>query len=175
LVLTVITIAINVLPIAAVLLMYQNNLLGLIVPPEVNTIVDKVLTPEDSLGEALENFTLVDSHYDAASRTVTLTFEIANPLQFDMTIDSMSADVRCAEHGFPLGHATITNPVAIRAGETAEISVEGTWTQDALQHFMTAHAGAKTIDIELTGISVTVNGVSIQTDEVMKIPNFPVM
>jgi hypothetical protein len=87
----------------------------------------------------------------------------------------MSADVRCDEHDFPLGHVTINNPVAISAGETAAIDIAGTWTQDALHHFQTAHAEAKKIDVELTGISVTVNGVSIQTDEVMKIPNFPVM
>ena len=34
LILTVITIAINVVPIAGILLVYQNNLLGLVVPPE---------------------------------------------------------------------------------------------------------------------------------------------
>jgi hypothetical protein len=175
LILTAITIAINVVPIAGVLLMNQNNLLGLIIPPEINTIVNDVVAPKEQLGESLGNVTFVDSHYDAASRMATLTFEFTNPLQFDMTVDSMSADVRCDEHDFPLGHAIINNPVAISAGETAEIDVAGTWTQDALQHFLKAHAGAKKIDVELTEISVTVNGVSIQTDEVMKIPDFPVM
>jgi hypothetical protein len=174
LVLTAITIAINVLPIAGILLMYQNNLLGLIVPPEINTIINNVFIPEESLGKVLENFTLADSHYDAASRTVTLTFEVTNPLKFDLAVNSMSADVRCDEHDFPLGHAIINNPVAISAGETAAIDVAGTWTQDAINHFLAAHAGAQKIDVELTGICVTVNGVSIQTDEVMKIPDFPV-
>ena len=175
LILTVITIVINVVPVAGVLLMYQNNLLGLVVPPEINTIVNDVVVPEEQLGGFLGNVTFVDSHYDTASRTATLTFEVTNPLQFDMTFDSMSADVRCDEHDFPLGHAIINNPVAVSAGETAEIDVAGTWTQDALHHFLTAHAGAKNVDVELTGISVTVNGVSIQTGEVMKIPDFPVM
>lgn len=175
LILTVITIVINAVPVAGVLLMYQNNLLGLVVPPEINTIVNDVVVPEEQLGGFLGNVTFVDSHYDTASRTATLTFEVTNPLQFDMTVDSMSADVRCDEHDFPLGHAIINNPVAISASETAEIDVAGTWTQDALHHFLTAHAGAKNVDVELTEISVTVNGVSIQTGEVIKIPDFPVM
>jgi len=175
LILTVITIVINAVPVAGVLLMYQNNLLGLIVPPEINTIVNDVVVPEEQLGGFLGNVTFVGSHYDTASRKATLTFEVTNPLQFDMTFDSMSADVRCDEHDFPLGHAIINNPVAVSAGETAEIDVAGTWTQDALHHFLTAHAGAKNVDVELTGIAVTVNGVSIQTGEVMKIPDFPVM
>jgi LEA14-like dessication related protein len=174
LILTAITIAINVVPIAGVLLMNQNNLLGLVVPPEINTVINDVIVPDGQLGESLGNVTFVDSHYDNASRTVTLTFEVTNPLQFDIAVDSMSADVRCDEHDFPLGHAIINNPVAISAGETATIDVAGTWTQDAIKHFLTAHAGAQKIDVELTRISLTVNGVSIQTDEVMKIPDFPV-
>jgi LEA14-like dessication related protein len=174
LILTAVTIIINVVPVAGVLLINQNNLLGLIVPPEINTVINELTVPEGQLEELLGNVTFVDSQYDAAAQRTTLTFKFTNPLQFDVVVDSMSADVRCDEHDFPMGRAIITNPVAIRAGETGEINVEGTWTQNALQHFLTAHAGAKKIDIELTGISVTVNGVSIQTDKIMKIPNFPV-
>lgn len=154
--------------------MNQNNLLDLVVPPEISMVINDVIAPEAQSGGPLGNVTLVDSHYDSASQTATLTFEFTNPLQFDMTVDSMSADARCDEHDFPLGHAIINNPVAISAGETAKIDVAGTWTQEAIQHLLTAHAGARKIDVELTGISFTVNGVSIQTDEVVKIPGFPV-
>jgi hypothetical protein len=73
-----------------------------------------------------------------------------------------------------MGHATISNPVSIRAGETARIDVVGTWTQEAVNHVQTAHAGAQSIDIELVGVTINVNGVIVQTDEFVKIPNFPV-
>lgn len=174
LILTVITIAINVLPIAGVLIMYRDNLLGLVIPPEINTVINEGVISEGSLEDAVGNFTFVDSHYDAASRTVTLTFEVTNPLKFDLAVNLMSVDVRCAEHDFPIGHALISDPVDIGAGETASIAIEGSWTQEAIDHFLTAHAGAQTIDIELSGLSVNVNGVSIQTDEVVTIPDFPV-
>jgi hypothetical protein len=171
LILTVITIAINVIPIAGILIIYHNNLLGLVVPPEINNLINDGVIPKDPL----ENFTFVDSQYDAASRTVTLTFEVTNPLKFDLTVNSMSADAQCDAHHYPMGHVAISNPVDIHAGETATINVAGTWTQDAINHFQTAHAGAQNIDIELTGLSIDVNGVSVQTDEVVKIPNFPIM
>jgi hypothetical protein len=174
LLLTVITIAINVLPIAGVLLIYRDNLLGLVVPPEINNVINDVVTPGGSLEESVGNFTFVGSQYDEASRTVTLTFEVTNPLNVDLSVNSMSADVRCAEHDFPIGHALISDPVDIGAGETASIAIEGSWTQEAIDHFLTAHEGAQTIDIELSGLSVNVNGVSIQTDEVVTIPDFPV-
>ena len=105
---------------------------------------------------------------------MTLTLEVTNPLQFDLAVDSMSANVRCDEHDFPLGHATITNPASINTGETAEISIAGTWTQDGISHLLTSHAEGQKTDVELTGISLTVNGISIQTNEVMKIPDFPI-
>ena len=41
LILTLITIAITVVPIVGVLLTYQDNLVGLFVPPEINDIADK--------------------------------------------------------------------------------------------------------------------------------------
>jgi hypothetical protein len=170
LILTVITIAINVIPIAGILIVYQNNLLGLIVPPEINNIINDGIIPEDPLG----NLTFVDSQYDAASRTVTLTFEVTNPLEFDLTVNSMSADVQCDAHDFPMGHVTINNPVYIGAGETAAINVIGTWTEEAENHIQTAHAGAQSIDVELVGFTINVDGLIIQTDEHVKIPNFPV-
>jgi len=178
LILTVITIAINVLPIAGILLIYQNNLLGLIIPPEISTMINDpstIMVNDTSITEeSLGNLTLVDSQYDATSRTVTATFQFTNPFKFDLTVDSMTADIQCDAHDFPMGHAIISNPVDVLAGETATIDVVGTWTQDAINHFLTAHAGAQSIDIELVGLVITVNGISVQTDERVKIPNFPI-
>jgi hypothetical protein len=177
LILTVITIAINVVPITGVLLIYRNNLLGLVVPPEISTLVNDpstILNDPSIAEESLGNLTFVDSQYDATSRTVTATFQFTNPFKFDLTVDSMTADIQCDAHDFPMGHAIISNPVDVLAGETATIDVVGTWTQDAINHFQTAHVGARSIDIELVGLVITVNGISVQTDERVKIPNFPI-
>jgi hypothetical protein len=177
LLLTAVSIAISVLPIAGVLLAYSGNLLGLVIPPEINMIVndeDGGIISESALEEAIENFKVVESHYDAEARTVSLTFEVTNPLKFNVSVNSMIAEVRCAEHDFPLGYAVINNPVEIDAGETASVTVDGGWTQEAVNHVMTAHEGEKTIDIELTGISVDISGLSIQTDQVFTIPDFPI-
>ena len=174
LILTVITIAINVVPVAGVLLMNRDNLVGAVIPPEISAVINDVIVSGGQLGESL-NFTFVDSDYDAASRTVTLSFEVVNPLQFDVTVDSMSADVRCDEHDFPLGHTVIQNPVLIREEATVGIDVAGTWTKEGIAHLLAAHEGEQRVDVELTEISLSINGVSIQTDEVIKIPNFQVM
>ena len=154
--------------------MNRDNLVGAVIPPEISAVINDVIVSGGQLGESL-NFTFADSHYDAASRTVTLSFEVVNPLQFDVTVDSMSADVRCDEHDFPLGHTVIQNPVLIREEATVGIDVAGTWTKEGIAHLLAAHEGEQRVDVELTEISLSINGVSIQTDEVIKIPNFQVM
>lgn len=171
LVLTLVTIAINVIPIAGILLMYQGDWAALVVPPEVTDIINDGVISENPL----ESITFVNSTYDAETRTVTLTFEVTNPLNYDLTVNSMFAEVRCDEHDFPMGNLTIADPVDMRAGETVRLDVTGTWTEEAVTHIETAHAGAHTIGIEVVGITVTVNGVTIQTGEVVKVPDFPVM
>jgi hypothetical protein len=170
LILTAITIAINLVPIAGILLAYQNNLPGLVVPPEIDRITNGGFITE----EPLEPPVFVDSQYNVTSHTVTLTFQFTNPFNFDVTINSMSADIQCDAHNFPLGHATLNNPVNIRASETATITVLGTWTQDAINHFQTAHAGAQSIDVELVGLTINVNGINVQTNEHIKISNVPI-
>ena len=151
--------------------MYQGNWLGLVVPPEITDMINDGVISENPL----ESLNFVDSHYDSETRTVTLTFEVTNSFDYDLTVISMSAEVRCDAHKFPMGQLTIANPVHMRAGETTRIDVTGTWTQEAIDHLQTAHAGAHSVDIELVGATINVNGVTVQTDELVKIPNFPVM
>jgi len=54
LLLTVITIAIVVIPIVGMLLAYQNNLLGLFVPPEITELADDFMGGDGDNGSVLE-------------------------------------------------------------------------------------------------------------------------
>lgn len=167
--LSLVTIAIIVVPIVGVLIAYQNNLLGLFIPPEVNDIASNLMTGG---GTNLEPPTVVgEPKYDPTSRTVSLTFQFTNPFNLSITINSMSGSVECAEHNFHLGNATLSNPVSVGAGEKATITVLVTWTEEAISHFQTAHAGEKEVDVNLVGLTVDVKGIKIQTNQSIKIPN----
>ena len=168
LLLTLITLAIAVGPLAGVLIVYQNNLLGLIVPPELIKIMNGNFFTEKSFQPPK----FVGSQYDAASRTVTLTFNFSSP--FNMTFNSMSANVECAVHEVLLGHAALGKPITVRANETAMVTVTCTWTEDAISHFQSAHAGAKSIDVDLVGLSINVKGINIQMNDRIRIPNVPI-
>ena|SRR3989337_940551 len=159
LILTLITVAIVAGPLIGMLLAYQNNFMGLVMP---------------SFPENLEPPTFVESQYDETSRKVGLTFSFTNPLNSDLTINSMSANLECDAHNFPLGTAELDNPVKIRAGETKSITIFGTWTDEALDHFQTGHSGETSVDVELVDLAIDIKGLKVQTDQHIPIEDIPI-
>jgi hypothetical protein len=176
LILTVVSIVIIVVPIVGVVLMYQNNLLGLIIPPQINDIMDSLKGGGNSGGgNNSGNPQIVgEPQYNPASRTVTLTFQYTNPFSFSVTIKSMSGNILCHVDDFPLGNASLSKPVSMGAGETAMLTVQGTWTDAAINHFGSVHAGQKTVTVDLVDVAVDVSGVKIQTDQRIPISDVPI-
>lgn len=177
LLLTVITIAIVVIPLVGMLLAYQNNLLGLFVPPEINQIADDLTGGNGNNGSGMEPPTMVgEPQYDAASRTFSVTFQYKNSFPVGITIKSLSGDIECVEHRFPLGNASLSKSVSIDAGETGTMTVLGTWTNEAINHFHTAHAGEENVDVVLVNMTVDISGIQLQFDQsqmeqTMQVPN----
>jgi hypothetical protein len=83
----------------------------------------------------------------------------------------MSGDVQCAAHGFPLGTLTLDHPVSVAKGETKTLTVLGTWTEDAITHFQTAHADEAMVDANLVGLTVDVRGIQVKMNQSIQIPN----
>ncbi len=156
-------------PVGAVVVIYRDDLTQLVVPPEIEEITDSTLT-------ASQSFTLpqfVSSTYDVATKTVTVTFNFTNPFNLNMTINSVSADVQCNDHKFTLGHASLNNAVKLDFNETANLTVNFKWTQEAEAHFLAQHAGAKTININLINVGVDVSGITIETPQTVNIGEVP--
>jgi len=177
LVLTVITIAIVVVPLVGVLLAYQGNLLGLFIPPEINEIADELMGGGGDNGSGLEPPTMVgEPQYDEASQTFSVTFQYKNSFHMDITIKSLSGNIECDEHRFPLGNASLSEPVSIDAGETGTMTVLGTWTDEAISHFRTGHADEENVDVVLVDFAVDIGGFQLQFDQSqmeqgMQVPN----
>jgi len=176
LLLTLITIAIVVIPIVGMLLAYQNNLLGLFIPPEINEIADN-LSGGGTNGSGLEPPTMVgEPQYDEATRTFSASFQYKNTFPIDITIKSLSGNIKCDEHHFPLGNASLSKPVSIDAGETATLTVLGTWTEEAISHFRTCTQEKELVDVVLVDFAVDISGIQIQMDQSqmeqrMQVPN----
>jgi len=157
-------------PVAGIAVVYRANPVEMIIPPEVEEIVTGTI----GTNKPIELPQYVSSNYDSATPTVVATFSFTNPFKVDLRINSLSADVECVDHVFALGHAELSNPVQINEGATAMITVIFIWTQAAADHFVTAHTGAATIDINLTNLGLDVSGITIETPENIRV-NVPLL
>ncbi|MBN1244090.1 hypothetical protein JXA31_00680 [Candidatus Bathyarchaeota archaeon] len=177
LLLTLITIAIVVVPIVGMVLAYQGNLLGLFIPPEINEIADDLTGGDGDNGSGLEAPTMVgEPTYDEATRTFSVSFQYKNTFHLDITIKSLTGNIECDEHRFPLGNASLSKPVSIDAGETGTLTVLGTWTEEAIDHFENMHAGEEMVDVVLVDFAVDISGIQLQMDQgqmeqSMQVPN----
>jgi hypothetical protein len=158
-------------PVVGVAVVYQNNLTELVVPPELTQVLNCSVT----IGDQTNLAQVVNVQINNSSRTLTLTVAITNPVNYTLTLNSFSANVECSQHNFVMGSISLVNPVALPASQTTNVNFVSTWTAAAEDHFRTAHPGASTIDLNLVGLVVDVNGVNMSPSEPVGIPNVPIV
>jgi hypothetical protein len=167
-------------PIGAVALVYQGNLQEVVIPPQVQEMIDsgasRVSLNGAALfnGEALQLPQFVGASVDSAARSVDIVLSFNNSLNVDLEMESISANVVCSEHGFDVGEANLAQPVTLGANRVSEMTTICHWTLEAENHFASAHSGESGVDLDATGITVEVNGITIQSNENYHIPNVPV-
>jgi len=180
LILTLVTIAIVVIPIVGILLAYQGNLIGLFVPPEITDVADDLMGGDGDNGSGLELPEMVgEPVYDEATGTFSVSFEYTNSFPIDITINSLSGNIECVEHGFSLGVASLSEPVSIDAGETGLLTIVGSWTEPAMGHFESAHGDEENVAVVLADFAVDISGIQLELDpnqmgqgmEGMEVPN----
>jgi hypothetical protein len=148
-------------PVTAVAVVYRDNPIEMVVPPEVEQIVTNTL----NTARPVELPQYISSTCDPSARTVSAIFSFTNPFNLDLRINSLSADIMCIDHRFALGSARLSNPVQLDEGATAMITIVFTWTQEAEEHFQTAHPEATSIDIEMVNLGIDVSGITVQVPE----------
>jgi len=60
------------------------------------------------------------------------------------------------------------------AGDIKTLTVVTVWTDVALAHFQSLHAGENTIDIDLVDTAVDAGGLNIQSSEPIRINSVPI-
>jgi len=169
-ILTLITIATALGPMAAVVIQYNNNLSELVVPNEVSEMLNNTI----GTGQ-FEMPVFVSSQYDNATHTVRLTFNFTNTFAYNLTLKSISGDAQCTLHNQTLGFLSLNGTVEIPAGETTQIPVLCALTENAENHFRTDHPGAASVDVKVLDLTLNVNDVTVQLSESVDLPNVPVV
>jgi hypothetical protein len=182
LILLLISIGTVVGPVGAVVVMYRDNLVQLVVPPEINDIINGNSTlaniTQDNGASGSGGFltpVFVGSQIDSMSRTFTVTVNFTNTFNLNFTLNGLTAGVVCSQHNYPLGNINLNGVIEILSGETTQITASGSWTQDAENHFLTEHLGATAIDVNLVDLTINVNGITVQQTEPISVGSVPII
>jgi hypothetical protein len=182
-ILVLITIGTVVGPVGAVAIIYRDNLVGLVITPQINDLmhgngilanniaVSNNNQDDNSVGGGLVMPTLVSSSVNNVDRTFQVTVNVTNPLNDDLTINSITSDVECSQDHFQLGSISLASPVAIPSGQNSILTVSGYWTQDAENHIQTSHDGQTSISVYLINTSIDINGLIAQYNSPIPVPN----
>ena len=167
--LTVLSIAIIVIPIVVVVLEYQNNLLGLVVPPELANLANGNNNSNgNNSNSLLGSFQLPQSvgepQYNPETKTASFTFNFTNPLKTPLTINKLEAGIVSHNDGVLLGNVSIGNPLSLAPGQTADITALGVLSNDAINYFKTHYAGQNSLNVDFVNLNVDIAGIKVQVD-----------
>ncbi len=114
-----------------------------------------------------------EPQYFPENNTVKFTYNFTNPLNTEITITTLQAEVVCHDHGFPLGQVGI-DPSTLQPGQTIDITAFGVLSDEALEHIVTQHAGQSTINADFENLDVEMGGVTIQMDLQQYVGSIPI-
>lgn len=175
-------------PVGAVVIMYRDNLPGLVIPPEVQELINgdttilaqNVITNDPVGDQNSEDLgpmgfvmpTFVSATVDATLKTFTVTINVTDFLNYDLTLNTINATVINSDDDNQLASIHLINPQTIAAGQSALVTVSGEWTQ-AAEDYYTNHPYAQSINVKLTDIAIDVNGITVQTSQPIDIGTIP--
>lgn len=156
--LLLISVAITIGPIGTAAIIYRDNLIDLVVPPEASQLVTE-------FSEEKPSVTFKEYEYNTSSRTVNLEISVTNPYAFSLVINSFSADVECTAHHVHLGKAYCHDPQSIPAKSTTSVVITVTWDEDATTHTDNNHSGESSIFVDLVQLTADVQGINVQLQD----------
>ena len=173
--LTLLTIAITVTPIVVEVLIYRDNLLGLIIPSEITDLINGERNSSNSIGNnAVDRLLNSDfdlpqpvgePQYDPETRTLSATFSFTNPLQTPISVDKISSGIVSHDDGFVIGNLLIDKPIRLDPGQSADITTTATLSAEAINYLKAKSVDQDSINVDLVDLNVDLAGIQVQLDK----------
>ncbi len=191
-ILLLVSVGLVVGPVGAVVVIYRDDLSGLVIPPEIQDMMggngNFILGDgNNNYGNGSGNYSngnggdgsgsflvpvFVGATVDQASRTFTVTVNFTNNFSYDLTLNALNATAEETQQHIQLATVSLSSPVTMAAGETSQVTVAGSWMQAAEQLVSGFHEG-QTINVSLINVVIDVNGIIIQPDEPINVGAIP--
>ena len=174
-----------ILPLIFTVLAYQDNFLGLLVPPQItaamsgnNHVIQETLPDFNNIRNVEPTFN-DDFQFNPEDGTYGLSINFSNPLDTPVTFDSLSLTVT-DENGTILGTINLGNPVTLVPGKNSTIPIEGALSQDLITLLQNSgidltepsfnlenmeEIGLDINNIHFTNVNIDVGGIQLHIDE----------
>jgi hypothetical protein len=172
-------------PVGAVAIIYRDDLSQLVITPQIQDIIDgnSPIVPinNNPIGDngdgpglsGLMSPTFVSAQVNEATNTFTGIFTITNTLKYDLTLNSFIANVEITQNHIQASSISLGNPVIVMAGETAQLTISGSWTQAAQDYIVNNYSSTASFEVFIVNAEVNVNGVIIQSNETIEVGTIP--
>jgi hypothetical protein len=175
---TLLSILIIAVPITVEVVLYRDNLLGLVVPPEITNLFNGNQNSGDS-NNPVKNDTVISSlvnsgidlpqpvgepQYNPETKTVSFTFNFTNPLQTPLVVNKLEASIVSHDTGVFLGNVTLEKPIELKPGQTMDITAIDALSDETINYFKTTAFDQKSINADFVNLTVDLGGVIVQID-----------
>lgn len=166
--LALLTIAIIVVPITLEVILYRDNLFGLIVPPEIANMINGDRSKGNGGSIVNSQFELPqpvgEPQYNPETKSVSFIFNFTNPLETPITVNKLQAGIFSHDDNVFLGNITIDKPLTINPGQTMDITASGTLSDNAINYLQDNYRKQESINLDLTDLNVDLAGISVKVD-----------
>ena len=169
LLLVLLSVAIVVGPIAGVLYFYRDNLSSLVLPPQINNL----LQGNQTVPEFQPPQPSGAPQYNPQNGTFTLSYTFTNPFDTTITITNLTGEVKAKDYNLILGNVTLKQPVSIAPKQTATLTTTGTIDPTAVSQIKAQNPNTTSVEVSLEDVSVTAGGISVQIGEVPNVGQVP--
>lgn len=149
---------------------YRDNLLGLVIPPEINDLVNN----RAQTGMPFELPQIQGEpqiSYDAEAGIASLSFNFNNPLDIPISFDQFTAGIVYKGDNTFLGNLTINEPIMIQPGQTEQIKILGNIPQETVSNLNSKYGGLSEDELfnslrqySLVDVNINVGGIIMHVD-----------
>jgi len=163
--LTLLSIIIVVGPLVGVLISYRDNLVGLVVPPEMKNLGSDVEKGNFASSNLQLATFAAEPQYNQETAAFSYPINFTNPLTSEISVDQMSAEIKFKDSNAILGNISIAQPIQIAPGESAIINATGTLDPAAVNQ-LKAQNFSNINNIVLENVNIVVGGVQMHFDQI---------
>ena len=171
--LTILSIAIIIVPLALEVYTYKDNLEGLVLPPQIQNLMNGSSNGassgvQSSVSPSLPNFQIPQPvgqpQYNPTTGALSYPFNFTNPLSTQLSFSQLSAQV-ATEDGTPIGNVSIPQAITIAPGANSIITAVGN-LNPAMVNQLAAQYQSGTLNIALNNVNVVVGGINVHIDHI---------